>query len=342
MNKKIMIVVYGGFLRGMGHVVRMKRLAKELLQEGNDLYFYTNDQICVEMLSHPEWHVQMVHESNALLQVQQDIKKLKPDLLVIDFLDCDLQFLQMIKDSCGSARLVLFEEKREEACQLADTVINGIYGGLDGKQEQLSGTAFYHGTPYLLLDHEINRFKDTYEVRKECKKVVISLGGSDPCGLLSKAVSALLQTNHLDILAVAGKASHIKEQVEAEHIQFIQHTDQLPVLLSEADVAIVAGGMTLYEVICIGVPSIVLSQVDHQAVTASMFAQKGACFHLGLGDLVEEKDLLQAVQKLSDSYFLRRSIHLNGRSLIDGKGIERVKNILIHLMNSHQKEHKDV
>lgn len=91
-----------------------------------------------------------------------------------------------------------------------------------------------------MLDHEINRFKDTYEVRKECKKVVISLGGSDPCGLLSKAVSALLQTNHLDILAVAGKASHIKEQVEAEHIQFIQHTDQLPVLLSEADVAIVA------------------------------------------------------------------------------------------------------
>ncbi|MDG3045035.1 hypothetical protein OE903_18485 [Bacillus sp. B6(2022)] len=110
--------------------------------------------------------------------------------------------------------------------------------------------------------------------------MVISLGGSDPCGLLSKAVSALLQTNHLDILAVAGKASHIKEQVEAEHIQFIQHTDQLPVLLSEADVAIVAGGMTLYEVICIGVPSIVLSQVDHQAVTASMFAQRELVFTL--------------------------------------------------------------
>lgn len=35
----------------MGHVVRMKRLAKELIQEGNDLYFYTNEQICVEMLA---------------------------------------------------------------------------------------------------------------------------------------------------------------------------------------------------------------------------------------------------------------------------------------------------
>lgn len=342
MNKKILIVVFGGFLRGMGHVVRMKQLARELLQEDNDLFFYTNERICVEMLSHPAWHVHMVQESNALLQLQQDMKELKPDLLLIDVLDCDLQFLRTIKDSCGSARLVLFEEKRDEACQLADAVVNGIYGGLDGKHMQVNGTAYFHGTPYLLLDHEIGKLKDTYVVRKDCKRVVISLGGSDPRGLLSKAVSALLTANHIHILAVTGKAAHIKEQVEAEHIQFIRHTDQLPARLWEADMAIVAGGMTLYEAVCIGVPSIVLSQVDHQAVTASNFAQKGACLHLGLGDHVDEKDLLRAVERLSGSYFLRRSIHLNGRTLIDGKGTERVKNILIHLMNDHQKEHKDV
>ncbi|MEW6978877.1 glycosyltransferase [Bacillus pumilus] len=342
MNKKILIVVFGGFLRGMGHVVRMKQLARELLQEDNDLFFYTNERICVEMLSHPAWHVHMVQESNALLQLQQDMKELKPDLLLIDVLDCDLQFLRTIKDSCGSARLVLFEEKRDEACQLADAVVNGIYGGLDGKHMQVNGTAYFHGTPYLLLDHEIGKLKDTYVVRKDCKRVVISLGGSDPRGLLSKAVSALLTANHIHILAVTGKAAHIKEQVEAEHIQFIRHTDQLPARLWEADLAIVAGGMTLYEAVCIGVPSIVLSQVDHQAITASNFAQKGACLHLGLGDHVDEKDILRAVERLSGSYFLRRSIHLNGRTLIDGKGTERVKNILIHLMNHHQKEHKDV
>lgn len=121
------------------------------------------------------------------------------------------------------------------------------------------------------------------------QKVVISLGGSDPRGLLLKAVSAILEADHLHILAVTGKASRIEEQIEAEHIQFIRHTDQLPARLSEADLAIVAGGMTLYEAVCIGVPSIVLSQVDHQAVTAARFAQKGACHHLGLGELVDEK-----------------------------------------------------
>ncbi|WHX44674.1 glycosyltransferase [Bacillus pumilus] len=342
MNKKIMIVVYGGFLRGMGHIVRMKRLAKELIQEGNDLYFYTNEQICVEMLSHPAWHVHLVQESNVFLQMDQDIKELNPNLLLIDVLDCDLQFLRSIKASSRNAKLVLFEEERTEACQLADAVVNGIYGGLDEKHLQVNGTDYFYGTPYLLLDHEISKLKDTYEVRKECKKVVISLGGSDPGGLLTKAVSALLEAGHLHILAVTGKASRIEEEIEAAHIQFIRHTDQLPTRLAEADLAIVAGGMTLYEAVCIGVPSIVLSQVDHQAVTATRFAQRGACHHLGLGSLVDEKDIWRAVRRLSGSYFLRRSIHLNGRSLIDGKGTERVKNILIYLMNHHQKEHKDV
>ncbi|TYS33005.1 PseG/SpsG family protein [Bacillus pumilus] len=342
MNKKIMIVVYGGFLRGMGHVVRMKRLAKELVQEGNDLYFYTNEQMCVEMLSHPEWHVHLVQESNVSLQMEQDIKELHPDLLLVDILDCDLQFLRSIKSSSRYTKLVLFEEERAEACQLADAVVNGIYGGLDEKHLQVNGTDYFYGTPYLLLDHEISKLKDTYEVRKECKKVVVSLGGSDPGGLLLKVVSSLLEARHLHILAVAGKASRVEEQIEAAHIQFIRHTDQLPAHLAEADLAIVAGGMTLYEAVCIGVPSIVLSQVDHQAMTAARFAQNGACHHLGLGDLVDEKDIWCAARRLSGSYFLRRSIHLNGRSLIDGKGTERVKNILIHLMNHHQKEHKDV
>ncbi|MFS0654010.1 PseG/SpsG family protein [Bacillus sp. 179-C3.3 HS] len=342
MNKKIMIVVYGGFLKGMGHVIRMKRLAQELRQEGNALFFYTNERICVEMLSSVDWHVHLIQEEKALLQLQQAMKKLKPDLLLIDVLDIDLPLLQMMKHSCASTKMVLFEEMREEAHQLADAVVNGIYGGLDQKHYQLKGTEFFQGTPYLLLDHEIGQLKDTYEVRKECKKVVISLGGSDPRGLLSKAVSALLPLDHLHILAVSGKASHLKKHVEAEHIQLIRHTDQLSARLWEADLAIVAGGMTLYEAVCIGVPSIVLTQVAHQAVTASGFAQKGACLHLGLGDHVDEKDMLLAVQRLSGSYFLRRSIHLNGRTLIDGKGTERVKNILIHLMNDHQKEHKDV
>ncbi|BBP93027.1 hypothetical protein BsIDN1_66450 [Bacillus safensis] len=84
--------------------------------------------------------------------------------------------------------------------------MNGIYGGLDEKYMQVDGTEYFYGTPYLLLDQEISRLKDTYEVRKECKKVVISLGGSDPRGLLLKTASAILEADYLHILAVTGKS----------------------------------------------------------------------------------------------------------------------------------------
>ncbi|MFB8736110.1 glycosyltransferase [Bacillus sp. SL00103] len=191
---------------------------------------------------------------------------------MIDVLHCELQLLRSIKHPPAMQNWSYLKRK-EQTCQLADAVINGIYG-LDEKHLQVNGTDYFYGTPYLLLDHEISKLKDTYEVRKECKKVVISLGGSDPEGLLTKAVSALREAAHLHILAVTGKASRIEEKIKATHIQFIRHTDQLSAHLAEADLAIVAGGMTLYEAVCIGVPSIVLSQVDHQAVTATRFAQR--------------------------------------------------------------------
>ncbi|MFB8736111.1 hypothetical protein ACEQPO_28070 [Bacillus sp. SL00103] len=44
------MLLYGGFLRGMGHVVRMKRLAR-LIQKETTCIFYTNEQVCVEMLA---------------------------------------------------------------------------------------------------------------------------------------------------------------------------------------------------------------------------------------------------------------------------------------------------
>ncbi|MGA3882534.1 spore coat protein, partial [Bacillus pumilus] len=77
-------------------------------------------------------------------------------------------------------------------------------------------------------------------------------GGSDPREFLTKAVSVLLEACHLHILAVTSKASRIAEEIEAAHIQFIRHTDQFPARLVEADLAIVAGGMQLYEAVCIG------------------------------------------------------------------------------------------
>ncbi|MGE6630430.1 PseG/SpsG family protein [Bacillus sp. NPDC077027] len=343
MNKNIMIIVYGGFWIGMGHVVRMKLLAKELLQKGYRIFFYTNEPVCIELLSYPDWFVHLVPSKGNQAYFNRAIEMVQPDLLIIDVLEFDLTLLNVMKSSCRDGKIVLFEEKREDAWKLADVVINGIYGGFQNDHVHDNGLEHFNGTPYLLLENELRHLKEKYEVHKECRKVVVSLGGSDPSGLLEKVTSALKSADHLDVIAVAGSASRFNEDLsDAQHIQLLRHTTHLPLLLFEADLALIAGGVTLYEAICIGVPSIVLSQVEHQTETAAMFAKKGACLHLGLGANVDEKDILQAVEKLSNSYFLRKSIHLNGRTLIDGKGLERVQNILIHLMNPYQKEHKDV
>ncbi|MGV2541576.1 spore coat protein, partial [Bacillus pumilus] len=80
--------------------------------------------------SHPSWNVHLVQETNVFLPIEKELEELNTDLVLMDVLDCVLQWLRSNKASSGSARLVIVEEEKAEACQLADAVVNVIYGGL--------------------------------------------------------------------------------------------------------------------------------------------------------------------------------------------------------------------
>jgi spore coat polysaccharide biosynthesis predicted glycosyltransferase SpsG len=102
-------------------------------------------------------------------------------------------------------------------------------------------------------------------------------------------------------------------------------------LLSRADMAVVSGGITLYETICTGVPCIVLSQVEHQTETAGKFAARGAAVHLGLGECISADVLARHMSDMAADYPLRTGLHQNGKPLVDGRGIKRAAAILYDL-----------
>ncbi len=69
--------------------------------------------------------------------------------------------------------------------------------------------------------------------------------------------------------------AHLTQMPYAE---MVRQTNDMAALLTRADMAVVSGGITLYETICTGVPCIVLSQVEHQTETAEKFAARGPPF----------------------------------------------------------------
>ncbi|WP_019846953.1 glycosyltransferase, partial [Bacillus subtilis] len=136
-----------------------------------------------------------------------------------------------------------------------------------------------------------------------------------------------------NMMFVMGSASPHQEAVRRRiekkpQYKMIEQTNDMAGLMKQADAAIVAGGISLYEAICIGVPCLVLSQVEHQTATAKTFADQGAALDLGLGELVPDETLIYQMSRIMSSYPLRLSLHKGGRPLVDGKGIIRVTAIL--------------
>jgi spore coat polysaccharide biosynthesis predicted glycosyltransferase SpsG len=107
----------------------------------------------------------------------------------------------------------------------------------------------------------------------------------------------------------------------------------IPSLLPEwdaADMAVVAGGLTMHEALVTGTPAIAVCQeVWHQPFLARLFAAEGVMVDLGLGYEVSEAAIGTAVAELALDAGRREAISRGGQRLCDGRGTERVVEVLL-------------
>jgi spore coat polysaccharide biosynthesis predicted glycosyltransferase SpsG len=99
-----------------------------------------------------------------------------------------------------------------------------------------------------------------------------------------------------------------------------------------ATVAILAGGVTLYEACAIGVPAIAVALSRHQHLTVRGIARAGAAIEAGgaygryvvAGFSRPAAKIARLTERLLDDAAARRRIRAAGRRLVDGNGAFRV------------------
>lgn len=149
------------------------------------------------------------------------------------------------------------------------------------------------GPQYALLRDEFHRQRATVRAREgTVRRLLISCGGSDPGNATAQALAALA------ILAQAGALSEIAVEVIAgpghRHwralraqthalpgARFRRATRQMAAAMAAADVAIGAGGGSLWERCFLGLPALVITVADNQRAATAALAARGACWDLG-------------------------------------------------------------
>ena len=108
--------------------------------------------------------------------------------------------------------------------------------------------------------------------------------------------------------------------------------EALAAAMAGARVALVTGGMTVYECLAVGVPTVVFPQLPNLVQEAAWFSQRDCIENLGFDAGMEPTTVSAAVARLLTDQALAKHMSVRARSMIDGRGAFRVAESITQLL----------
>lgn len=191
----------------------------------------------------------------------------------------------------------------------------------------------YTGWEWVVLRKEFADRPPKITGTRPC--ILVTMGGSDPGGITLKAVSALdLLVEDFETVVVLGRGfsgdAALNELLAGARRSYrvIRDVSDMAGVLSQADVAVTSFGVTAYELAALGVPAIYVCLTEDHAISAGMFEKEGLAVNLGSYSTVSSGDIAVAVQELIHDPGKRDAMGNAGRLRVDGRGSERIANLI--------------
>jgi UDP-2,4-diacetamido-2,4,6-trideoxy-beta-L-altropyranose hydrolase len=193
------------------------------------------------------------------------------------------------------------------------------------------------GTQYALLRREFAEWKNwERKTTQTARHLLITMGGSDPDNLTSLVIKglSLVKTEGVRSTIVAGGSNPhfgILQSLASSRggtIQLHERVSNMPELMAQADIAIIAAGGTLWELLYMSCPVLSFARNPVQGRILDELRRSGVVHTLGDPKHVETATLALAIDQLAMSPERRASMSKLGRLQVDGEGARRVCEIL--------------
>ncbi|MBN9320226.1 MAG: UDP-2,4-diacetamido-2,4,6-trideoxy-beta-L-altropyranose hydrolase [Caulobacterales bacterium] len=171
----------------------------------------------------------------------------------------------------------------------------------------------------------------------EAKRALVSLGLTDVGGITARTVSALLPAAGdiaLDVVVGAAAPSFPVLRALAKDGRITLHveTDAMAELIAEADIGVGAGGSSLWERACLGLPSVTLILADNQRDLTMKLDERGATLALDARWPGFETRLATAFGRLVRAAPLRARLSETSAALCDGQGAGRAAERILAIL----------
>ncbi len=168
------------------------------------------------------------------------------------------------------------------------------------------------GPHYLLLRPSFYEARRTLQARAgDLQRLLIFFGGSDPTNETSKALQALAEYQrspsplyHVDV--VIGSSNPIRQEIVAvcdglPGVKLHVQAENMAELIENADFALGAGGVAMWERCYLGLPTAVTVVADNQAESVQFAVKKGAVEFLGRSGDVSGTNYYEAIRRAVES-----------------------------------------
>jgi spore coat polysaccharide biosynthesis protein SpsF len=342
-SRRVLLRVNGGKGIGFGHIMREITIARSLMESyGAGVRFLVNDdQTVKDELARQDiafFHLSPeVRRESEIDMIKNIFEQFKFHAIILDLNgEISVDYMKSLKPL--NIPLVSVDNASEGAC-LADV---NIFPVAHFKKNFLAhcGTKVkvYGGPEYIIIDEKFHKTRHGKKERShgEGLNVLITFGGTDPNNLTARVVRALMASNlSLQLDVVLGPAFQEESMLEAlskryrDRIALHRDIEDLSALMSGADIAYTAAGITAYELAYMGVPSVVITNYRTDEVFLKAIKKLGISLPLGYYMDVMDDEIINAAEKFENDKDFLKGMARRGKDLIDGHGAKRIAEIVI-------------
>lgn len=322
---------------GSGHVMRCLTIADAMKKKGIESTFIIADKeaedliqsygfptICLEST----WG-NLDNETSKLLSL---INEVNIDKILIDSYYVTQSYLKDI----GNDTKVIYIDDLNQFVYPVDLLINyNVYAKNKGydRNYYLSQTKLLLGCDFIPLRTEFQGIQGT--INEKVADILITTGGSDPYNVAGSILAFIIHKEWYRTIRfhiVVGRFNNNIEELnklvkDSDNIILHHNVSKMSELMLECDIAISAGGSTVYELCACGVPSISYSFADNQLEAIKELDKLGVIYYAG--DVRNDLNICltniegRIIQYISDE-ILRKRISQKMKSMVDGLGADRI------------------
>ena len=341
---KILLRADGSKDIGMGHLSRCCLIANYLFAEKNiqSIIVIRNDIAAKNFISN-KCKIAIIHYIDNDLSYNDELASISDlvdneniSLILLDLLEINLtdQYINGLYENNIPVSAITDDSE----CRIinVDLILNGNPNQDRCDYSEEKGE-YLLGASYFIMDPS---YADSPIRNKTVgNRILLTLGGSDHNNLIFGVLDVLVNISSVsEVIIMTSKSTGYYEELnrvvntQSKKIRIYNDVPTLQPYWAECDLAITAGGNTLFERIASGVPGASICQLSRQMEIADKFEVMGVNRNIGYGPEIESDILMKSINDFitDDSSHLKQQQKC--REIITGSGIKLFSNELIKLV----------